>query len=901
MKRLRGNKRRIFALSLALCIVFMLITPLDSRAASNLIKYSWEEVRGVGKCWDIKDYSREEYSKEAVLSEIVGDDEIPTVIYIKTEPNDGFENTLKNVKGNISSMYFWSSGKYVVGSPENQLKLGGISVSAKEDLDIEIFGDVGSLSLSNGISGLNILIHGNVDWLQLGGDLYHKEAISGNIVIEGDVTEYCTLYLKDEAVTEPYYSYYTGNLDIKGTAESVHIYNITENNKYVSPVNYGKAENGFKIESGDSSGNDAPYYAQGYDDLILYMPDGIKSRLSDFKTDYTAICFFDPAGLKTLLSAKQIYGVSITPILLLKKDSTVSDEDRRAIYAAGGLIADYSEFSKKNNSMFSEFDPYTFYGGERTYDNQIFIYDRNGQEVYKKEAGKILSEKEILVDTFDVYKRNGSEIDVDYHTQEEIKAFINEHPSSFLMPEYDSEPIKTAPYDPGSMKVSVLNDALNMLNQIRYIAGLSYDVGLKPEYIYEAQAATLINDINNSMTHSPSCPEGMSYELYYIACNGAAYSNLGMMRNKSLAQVILSGWIWDSDYTNIPYVGHRRMALNPKMGATGFGQVGIQTAMINDDKTGTVRGCITAWPAQNTPVSYFSNDEAWSYSSGETEDISKVAVTLTRTNTGESWYFSYSSSSGFFNVDNTNFGMKGCVVFMPYNISYAAGDTFEVKITGLSGGDVSYHVNFFDLNSVGASVCDSSFDPGQDGYTGWYVALRKSYWYENALRQGNEGDSKCFWYEGTLRGREIYDPASDGWYWLDANANGAKAVNKEVFMPYIYQEEEDHLNSGDDAWIKEVASLSNRIEPYVVDLSAQIEEAVRSHGKEGAGKWVRYNAEGKMIKGWYTVAGNEVSLYPNQAGNTYFYDYQTGLMAKGRVNIGGVEYYFDEITGALQQ
>ena len=32
--------------------------------------------------------------------------------------------------------------------------------------------------------------------------------------------------------------------------------------------------------------------------------------------------------------------------------------------------------------------------------------------------------------------------------------------------------------------------------------------------------------------------------------------------------------------------------------------------------------------------------------------------------------------------------------------------------------------------------------------------------------------------------------ATTAWYWLDAIYSGAKAVGKEVWMPYIYQEED---------------------------------------------------------------------------------------------------------------
>ena len=113
------------------------------------------------------------------------------------------------------------------------------------------------------------------------------------------------------------------------------------------------------------------------------------------------------------------------------------------------------------------------------------------------------------------------------------------------------------------------------------------------------------------------------------------------------------------------------------------------------------------------------------------------------------------------------------------------------------------------------------------GYTGWKTVNGKDHWYENGVKQGTTG-----------RGKEIYDPDSDAWYWLDANRGGAKAVSKDV-----YQE---------------------------------------SNG----GKWVRYDANGHMIKGWDT----------NDDG-TYYFDLITGAMTKGDATIDGLPCSFDAVTG----
>ncbi|MBR1862084.1 MAG: hypothetical protein IJ796_09560, partial [Lachnospiraceae bacterium] len=80
-----------------------------------------------------------------------------------------------------------------------------------------------------------------------------------------------------------------------------------------------------------------------------------------------------------------------------------------------------------------------------------------------------------------------------------------------------------------------------------------------------------------------------------------------------------------------------------------------------------------------------------------------------------------------------------------------------------------------------------------------------------------------------------------------------------------------------------------------------MEELVLKCMREKKGKWVRYDENGKMLKGWVTIEGALVEKYPDQAGNTYYYDNRTGLMAKGWVTIDGTQHYFKETTGVLEQ
>ena len=164
----------------------------------------------------------------------------------------------------------------------------------------------------------------------------------------------------------------------------------------------------------------------------------------------------------------------------------------------------------------------------------------------------------------------------------------------------------------------------------------------------------------------------------------------------------------------------------------------------------------------------------------------------------------------------------------------------------------------------------------------------KDYWYENSKRQAVPGDPKNLIdvkYH-VERGREIYDPETNAWYWLDSVYDGAKATGKEVWMPYIYQEE--------DSWSDaDKVKLAQESDPGMADC---VLKAMQNKD----GKWVRYDGSGKMLKGWVTITGDLASIYPEQRGNIYYYDTRTGLMAKGWVTIEGRLRHFDEVTGVLQ-
>ena len=198
------------------------------------------------------------------------------------------------------------------------------------------------------------------------------------------------------------------------------------------------------------------------------------------------------------------------------------------------------------------------------------------------------------------------------------------------------------------------------------------------------------------------------------------------------------------------------------------------------------------------------------------------------------------------------------------------------KITGLLAFTMAGVLSFAGLSLSANADSNYHWETGTDG---------KSYWFEDGLKQGTYTDEKGVLGDGEIRGREIYDPSSDGWYWLDACYDGAKAVNKEVWMPYIFSNENSWKSNSEIVAANAAASGS---------MASQVIDAIA----DGSGKWVRYDENGKMIKGWYTVP-TDSTLYESQRGNTYYYDESTGLMAKGELTLDGITYKFDTTTGAL--
>ncbi|MCR4644825.1 MAG: leucine-rich repeat protein [Oscillospiraceae bacterium] len=281
-----------------------------------------------------------------------------------------------------------------------------------------------------------------------------------------------------------------------------------------------------------------------------------------------------------------------------------------------------------------------------------------------------------------------------HRAQQEIIDYMKLHPVELHSVSYETEPDLNAPYAPGKLDSATEQSALNMLNIIRFIAGLDA-VELSEEYSLKAQGASLLCAVSNKSSHSLGQPSDMPDELYAECFNGCQSSNLGEGYS-SPADSILYGYMEDTNPPeNIQSVGHRRWCLNPQMQKTGFGYVSNMTAMYALDRGHPEDAFGVCWPAENTPVELAPS--VWSYSAGyDIDENADVQVTLTRENDGKQWHFSKAEADGEFYINNEDIGQPGCIIFRPDNVGgYQAGDVFTVSITGTKQSP-SYTVHFFE-------------------------------------------------------------------------------------------------------------------------------------------------------------------------------------------------------------
>lgn len=294
------------------------------------------------------------------------------------------------------------------------------------------------------------------------------------------------------------------------------------------------------------------------------------------------------------------------------------------------------------------------------------------------------------------------------HTREEVRAQyvkISDWTEGGL---YLSEPSSSPPYAAGEVKPEALEDALNYLNFLRWLAGLEA-VKLDSALTEIAQYGALLTAANGFVSHQPPAPADMDAAFYDKAAYAAASCNIASL-NWSSADVLRQGvayFVRDDGEQNLSTLGHRRWLLNPAMGYTGFGLANDEAGMsyvtmyAHDLQGAPGAWEYVAWPAAGAfPAELMSAELAWSIVlNPEIYDPEGAWARLTNLETGA--VYNFPGEGGYFAVDDGGYGAGPCLIFRP-NVEedYEQNQRWLVEAGTSSGAVISYAVEMISLYPV---------------------------------------------------------------------------------------------------------------------------------------------------------------------------------------------------------
>lgn len=277
---------------------------------------------------------------------------------------------------------------------------------------------------------------------------------------------------------------------------------------------------------------------------------------------------------------------------------------------------------------------------------------------------------------------------------------------------FDVQPNLKAPYAPGKVNSSYLNDTLNNLNFARYLADLE-PVQLDEDLTNKAQYGALLTTLNNELVHvMTNHPSDMSNSIYKQGEKATSTSNL--CGGKVLGS-ILECLNDNNNLMGYDNIGHREWLLDPEVTKIGFGTTSnysVQCLPFDDFDTSANKPDYLAWPSKGAfPNSFIRRQAVWSI--GLNKDVYKinnnVKIKLTRLQDGKVWNLNKVNSfskdtTGFEILSDNQYGFGRnyhTIIFRIGDGDLSVGKylgSYQVEISGLNK-DLKYTTNFFDLNN----------------------------------------------------------------------------------------------------------------------------------------------------------------------------------------------------------
>ena len=306
---------------------------------------------------------------------------------------------------------------------------------------------------------------------------------------------------------------------------------------------------------------------------------------------------------------------------------------------------------------------------------------------------------------------------------------------------YAEAPRVSAPYEAGELTGDARREALDFLNFARRLAGLT-PVSESTIYNYQCQRGAALLAALDYVDHSAPKPRDMDQNFYdsaHLATTSGSIAKFSWMRPGILREGV-EYFLRDDGEENLSNLGHRRWALNPAMGLTGFGLANSESGMsyvvmyAHDLSAIDAEWDSVPWPAPGAfPAELIHDHLAWSIMlNPERYDLaaSDISIALTEETLGLRFDFrpAEGTGDGFCCVNYEGYGAGPCLVFRPDLaaagiMDYQQNQRWHVQVDGLSGTDgaprpIGYDVEMIslipqDAVNVEISPLEAALVPGE--------------------------------------------------------------------------------------------------------------------------------------------------------------------------------------------
>ena len=237
----------------------------------------------------------------------------------------------------------------------------------------------------------------------------------------------------------------------------------------------------------------------------------------------------------------------------------------------------------------------------------------------------------------------------------------------------------------GALSQQAQEDALHIANTARFASGIKNELVIGQNQAQAAQAASLVNRLNDEISHNPEQVSGLDSNIYQLGFQGAANSNLAS--NYGLLDSVLGYLRDDLGERNQAEVGHRRWVLNPAETEVGFGLTDEYSAMYvnNNEYDGENEDLVYAYPGQTAISEFHSEESSLSLMFGENFDVTNAKVSVTDLQTGE-----------VRNDAHIDQSLKGWVKSITFGkgMNFQPGTKLQVKVTGVTKDGAEYPVEY---------------------------------------------------------------------------------------------------------------------------------------------------------------------------------------------------------------